>query len=234
MSTIDHKTLALSRLATQFTHSTNLRNYIEALLIESNTLEEVYRDIINKRWLDTAEGVQLDIIGKIVGQTREFVDAEIFDYFGFYDHPQAQSFGSTEDPTIGGRFKHDGELITGLRQLTDDEYRIFIKARIIKNSTSSTPEDIINQLHFILDVPIVIFVDGNTFYQISFGRRLNLNEKAILTQTDIIPKTAGVGVGYVAEFDPDDFFGFIGVPGAKGLGTLSDVDTGGTFANLIF
>lgn len=231
---IDHKELAVSRLATQFRESTNLIAYIKALLIETDTLEQVFCDLLEKRWIDTAEGVQLDILGAIVGQSREFVDAEIFDYFGFADNPQAQSFGTLIDTGIGGRFRIIGEAITGIRQLTDDEYRKFIRARITRNSTKSTPEDIIAQLRFIFESPLILFVDGDTNYEVSIGRVLTLNEKSILTNTDIVPKTAGVRATYVTEFDSSNFFGFQGVPNSAGLGSLTNPNQGGKFSNLIF
>lgn len=230
---INHKELAVSRLATQFRDSTNLISYIQALLVESDNLEQIFCDIIDKRWLDTAEGVQLDILGAIVGQSREFVDSEIFDYFGFAANPIAQSFGSVNDPTVGGRFIFAGEPTTGIRQLIDDEYRVFIRARIARNSTMSTPEDIITQVRYIFGSPLVLFVDGDTKYEVSIGRKLTLNEKSILTNTDIIPKTASVQVSYVTEFDSNDFFGFQGVPNSAGLGSLTNADQGGTFGNLI-
>lgn len=231
---INHKELAISRLATQFRESTNLIRYIGALLIEANTLEQVFCDLLEKRWIDTAEGVNLDIIGAIVGQSREFIDAEIFDYFGFFDNSQAQSFGSLIDNSVGGRFRFVDEVTTGIRQLSDEEYRLFIKARIARNRTSSTAEDIISNLRYIFDSPLVLFVDGNTKYEVSIGRKLSLNEKYILESTDIIPKTAGVQASYVTEFNSSNFFGFLGIPNSSGLGSINNTDQGGKFGNLIF
>lgn len=231
---INHKELAISRLATQFRESTNLINYIRALLIEADTLEQVFCDLLEKRWIDTAEGVQLDILGAIVGQSREFIDAEIFDYFGFADNPQAQSFGTVQDASVGGRFRLVDEVTTGIRQLSDDEYRLFIRARISRNTTSSTPEDIIAQIRYVFGSPLVLLSDGDTFYEVSIGKRLSLNEKSILSDTDIIPKTAGVQATYVTEFDTSNFFGFQGVPNSAGLGALTNPDQGGKFGNLIF
>jgi len=233
MTVINHKELAVSRLVTQFKESTNFIKYIKGLLVESNTLEGVFNDLLNSRWIDTAEGFQLDILGSIVGQTREFIDAEIFDYFGFFDNPQAQSFGSSQNPSLGGRFVSIGESITGIRLLSDDEYRIFIRARISRNSTSSTPENIITQLKFIFESPLILFTDGDLSYGISIGRRLGLNEKSILFNTDIIPKTAGVQASYVSEFDDANFFGFQGVPNSLGFGSVSNSSLGGKFGNLI-
>lgn len=231
---INHEELAISRLATQFKKSTNLINYIKALLVEANTLEQVFYDLLEKRWIETAEGAQLDILGAIVGQSREFIDAEIFEYFGFFDNVQAQSLGSVSDASLGGRFKFIDEVTTGIRQLNDDEYRPFIRGRIARNGSSSTPEDIIAQIRYIFDSPLVLFVDGDTFYEVNIGRKLSLNEKAILSSTNIIPKTTGVSVGYVTEFDSDDFFGFQGVPNSLGLGSINNSELGGKFGNLMF
>lgn len=230
---INHEELAISRLATQFKESTNLINYIKALLIEADPLEQVFCDLLEKRWIDTAAGVQLDILGSIVGQSREFIDAVIFDYFGFANNPQAQSFGTVSNASVGGRFKLAYEITTGIRQLTDYEYRLFIRARIARNRTSSTPEDIIAQIKYVFNAPLVLFVDGDTKYEVSVGRKLGLNEKSILLDTDIIPKTAGIQATYVTEFDSTNFFGFQGVPDSLGLGSVNDPDQGGKFGNLI-
>jgi len=230
MSKINHKELAISRLVTQFTESTNLINYIKTLLIEADTLEQVICDLLEKRWIDTAEGVNLDIIGAIVGQTREFIDAELFDYFGFFNHPNAKSFGSLSDSSVGGRFIAIGEVTEGIRILNDEEYRLFIRARIAKNSTSSTPENIIAQIKFIFNIGLVVFEDGDTEYTLSIGKILSPNEKSILLDTDIIPKTAGVRVNYKLEFDSSNFFAFAGIPFADGFGSVNDNTLGGKFA----
>lgn len=233
LTPIDHKLLALSRLVTQFKESTNLQNYICALLSEANVLEQVFQDLLELRYLDTATGAQLDVVGEIVGQSRELVDAEIFEYFGFATHAQAQSYGSIFNPALGGRFVSVGEPTTGFRLLSDDEYRLYIRARIARNSTQSTPEQIISQLQFLFDTPQILLSDGDTFYEISIGRKLSLNEKAILLNTDLIPKTAGVGASYVSEYDYNNFFSFQGVPNGKGYGSVSNPFTGGMFGNLI-
>ncbi len=232
---IDHKSLAVSRLATQYRDSVKLIDYIKALLYEADDLEQVFRDILEKRWIDTATGINLDILGSIVGQGREFIDAEIFEYFGFADNPIAQSFGSILDPGLGGRFISVGESSTGIRLLSDDEYRVFIKARIVRNATSSTPEEIITQLRYLFDSPLVLIVEGlEASYEISIGRRLTLNEKSIISQTDIVPKTAGVSASYVTEFESDSFFSFKGIPGSDGFGSVNNLELGGEFGQLIF
>lgn len=234
IETIDHKALAESRLANQFKKSVNLIAYIKALLSEADTLEQVFQDLLNKRWIDTAEGTNLDILGAIVGQTRELIDSEVFDYFGFQGDPQAQTFASFNFAGVGGRFRSFYEQTTGLRLLNDEEYRLFIRARIARNRTKSTPEDIISLVGFLFQTNTVIFLDGDTTYEVSIGRLSGLNDKSIIKDLDIIPETAGVKAVYVAEFDENDYFGFQGLPNAQGFGAIGEPEEGGTFGNLIF
>ena len=230
---IDHKVLAISRLVTQFRESTNLIKYIESLLIESNNLEAVFQSLLEERWIETAIGQQLDVLGIIVGQPRILVDADIFSYFGFAINPTSKSFGTITNASIGGEFRGINTLTEGNRVLTDDEYRLFIKARIIKNISRSTPEDIIKQLQFLFDTSQVIFMDGDTEYTISIGSELTPNDRALLFDTDIVAKTAGVRINYLAQYDYDDFFAFQGVPNSLGFGSVLDSTIGGKLGSLI-
>ena len=80
---IDHRALAESRLANQFKESPNLIAYIKALLRENDELETVFQDLLNDRYIDTAVGVNLDIVGEIVGQARDFTQTVNGLFFGF-------------------------------------------------------------------------------------------------------------------------------------------------------
>lgn len=225
---IEHKELAISRLATQFKDSVNLINYIRTLLVESDNLEQVFRDLLEKRWVETAEGVQLDILGSIVGQDREVIEGSLFSYFGFSGNILSNTFSSFNDVSIGGRFKAKNESETGLRRLDDNEYRIFIKSKINANITSSTPNEIIEQISYLFNTSQVIFTDGDTEYFVSIGKKLTLNEKILLTDLDVVRKIAGVRVKYTSDYDYDNFFGF-NLPNAKGFGNLVDESTTNPF-----
>lgn len=199
-TSIDHQQLGLSRLATQFRESVNLIAYLTTLLREANDLEQVYQDLLNNRWVDTAVGVQLDIIGEIVGQPRELVDAVGFEYFGFDTAPASETFGDLNDAGVGERFISLGEPETGNRVLNDDEYRAFIRARIIKNSVVPTIQATIDAIKLILpDITTVTIVEDGTDMKatIDFGRTLTPNEEIFVTNTDLIPKPTGVEFEYI-------------------------------------
>jgi len=228
---INHKELAESRVVTQFKES-NLIDYIKALLVEADTLEQVFQSLLTDRWIDTAQGVQLDILGAIVGQPRELVDAAILSYFGFFPNSGSSSFGSTLDPSIGGRFRSKDESTTGNRELSDNEYKVYIRARIIKNSIIPTLPETLSFFKFLFDVDHIVIIDSNMHYTVQIGRILTPNEKAFLINTDLVPKVAGVGVGY-QEYESELAFGFGGIPTSKGFGSVNNSSLGGKFSSII-
>ena len=87
MSIINHGDTGEDKLVTQFKEATNLIAFIRSLLKGSDDLEIVFNDLLDNRWIDTAEGVQLDNIGLIVGQERITVLAEGINLFGFQGFP---------------------------------------------------------------------------------------------------------------------------------------------------
>jgi len=229
---IDHLVLAESRLATQFTEAVNLIGYLKALLVEANNLEDVFTSLLTDRWIDTSVGEQLDILGDIVGQPRILIDATQLFYFGFDPDPGAESLGDINNPGVGGRFRAIGEPTTGDRPLTDEEYRQFIRIRIVKNSITPTMLAMQEFFQDLLDTPNINIIDGNMIYIVQIGKMLTSNEKVFLTTATVIPKVAAVGVGY-QEYNPDSPFGFGGVVGSGGFGDLNNPLIGGYFASII-
>lgn len=238
MAAVDHIQAALDRVITQYIESDTVADYLTAVLREANELEQVYCDLILKRFIDTAEGEQLDIIGSIVGQPRTLIDTSILSFFGFDGAPGADTFGTLADTAIGSRFKSYAEGDTGNTLLNDVEYRLFIRARIVKNNTRATHEDVIESVMFILgDVETVEIQEGDRAYLILIGKDLDINEQALITNTDLMPKPIGVRASY-GVFDPDDVFEFSSetttlIGSGDGFGTIADPLIGGTFATII-
>lgn len=231
---INHENLAISRLATQFRESENLKEYIKAFLKQSDELETVYQSFLSKFDLETAEGDQLDILGKIVGQDRILLDAVVLFYFGYFGALGAQSFGSLSDPELGARFREIGESTTGNRLLVDDEYREFIRARIVKNSITPTNEEMSAFFRLLFNVQQVHIVDvnGAMNYTVKIGKILSDNERVFLLLTDLVPKVAAVGVGY-EMYSAGEAFGYQGFPGALGFGSVSNPSIGGVFGQIV-
>src|ERR1043165_731025 len=129
---------ARTRVTEQFKDEVVFDRYLQLLLQGFQRLELIYKDLMQLRSLDTATGAQLDVIGNIVGQDRELIAADLFDFFGMQGALNAASMGDLNLPTTGGIFYGYGTDLGGNIRLDDDTYRLFIRAKIYKNSTTST------------------------------------------------------------------------------------------------
>lgn len=224
----DYLSIARERVTEQFKGKDVFDRFLQILLAGDADIQEALKDLMQLRSIDTAVGVQLDNIGEIVGQPRELLEADLYEYFGFQGGVNAQSMGTTQDATIGGLFYSFGTPFGGNVNLDDETYRKFIKAKIFKNITSSTPEEFITVVNTIFDLPISITSEGDAQVTLMFGRILTSFERALLNYVStsqgypsrLIPKTVGVRINY-GEFDGTSYFGFQGAPGAKGFGEFT-------------
>lgn len=62
---------AIRLLLSQFARSTNLQKLLRIIVEPLQDLENVARDLKEKRSIDTGEGVQLDLIGEWIGEPRQ-------------------------------------------------------------------------------------------------------------------------------------------------------------------
>lgn len=192
-------------------------------------VQEVFKELIQQRSIDEAIGSQLDVIGRIVGQPRELISVELYKYFAFKGYPNGETYGDLFDPSVGGVFYSQGSALGGNFLLDDKTYRLFIKSKILKNRTSSTPEELISFLSFLFGTETPIYLkEGNAHLTIYFGRQLSTLERNLLSfvsyelgyPSKLIPITIGVGVEF-AYFRNKNFFAFQGVPNAKGFGNAN-------------
>lgn len=228
-------------ITTQFQDKEIFKRYLRLLVIGIQETLAVSRDLMQKRDIDSATGAQLDIIGDIIGQPRVLLNADLYPFFGFQDDLRANSFGTYYNKQIGGYWYSYGGKIGGDVTLNDEQYRLIIKAKIVKNNSKGTNEDYIKFGNFVFNTTISFENDFGGKSTVLVGRRMTLFEKAIMAYvfegTDYNftyhPKPLGVGIGY-AEFDSAGTLGFLGTPGAKGMISLSYPFDGGTFANAYF
>jgi Protein of unknown function (DUF2612) len=113
------------------------------------------------------------------------------------------------------------ELVNG--DVSDDPaYRVLIKARISRNTSHSTGEEVLKSLQQLFGtpptvLPMVLWDFGGMAMGYAIGRALTADEIAILSGPDIIARPMGVQVSMRETFDPLDYFGFDDDPGATGF-----------------
>lgn len=207
----DYSVEAEDRVTEQFREQPVFNKYLQLMLAEQIKLQLEFKKLMQERSIDTAVGEQLDIIGRIVGQPRVAAQGDLFNLFGFEEDFSAESFSSLTAPDTGGYWYSLGDPLGGNVILGDDMYRLFIKAKIIKNNTASTPEDFIRFCNFIFGVGSVTIQDSTDItpttsaaVEVTFTRELTKFEKWLLhanTQSDgrfsnFMPKTIGVTFTY--------------------------------------
>ncbi len=202
--------------------------YLQLLLGGKIELQEVFRQLMQERSIDTAVGAQLDIVGDIVGQPRELIDTALLTYFAYLGYPDAESYGDLNDAGIGGFYRGVDDPLAGNTLLNDDQYRLFIKAKIIKNNTNATPNQLLEFINFVFGSDHNQLVEeGDAAYTLLIGKELSTFEKVLLTYVSyssgypsrFVPKPIGVRVNY-GTYISGEAFAFQGVPGAKGYGDL--------------
>lgn len=220
----DYLTEGRSRLGEQFKNKQIIDRFIQLLLDQQEQLQDVFKDLIQKRSIDEATGATLDLIGEIVGQPRELLSADLYSFFGFQGALKADTFGESAQPVLGGRFYDFGTSLGGNVLLDDETYRLFIKAKILKNTTASTPEEFLAFINFLFGTEKTALFEGQAEYTVLFGRELSTFEQVLLNYVSnsqgypsrLIPKTVGVRINF-GYFQANNYFGFQGVPGAKGF-----------------
>jgi hypothetical protein len=226
----DYLEVARSRTTEQFRQESapTFDKYLQLLLGGKIELQEVFRQLMQERSIDTAVGAQLDIVGDIVGQPRELIDTALLTYFAYLGYPDAQSFGDLDNSSVGGPYRGVDDPLAGNTLLTDEQYRLFIKAKIIKNNTNATPNQILEFINFVFGSDNnQLIEEGDAAYTLLIGKELSNFETVLLTYVSyssgypsrFVPKPIGVRVNY-GTYISGGAFAFQGVPGAKGYGDL--------------
>uniref|UniRef100_UPI004027862E DUF2612 domain-containing protein n=2 Tax=Megasphaera TaxID=906 RepID=UPI004027862E len=156
-----------NHLIGQFQRKQILQAILEALGEELDELEQAFSDLRDKRWIDTAEGAQLDGIGTIVNQPRQIADAIQISFFGFQG----------QDNTLGfeqGRFRDPWETWLQSVSLRDPEYRKILWLKVFKDVSSGTAEDTIVSTRRLFDSPYVVLNEiGNAKILVGIGKVLD-------------------------------------------------------------
>lgn len=215
--------------------------YLQLISNYSAEMQSMFTSLGLERWIDTAVGAQLDILGEIVGQDRVIVGGELIQFFGYLGALNAKSYGTLYDPTIGGYYRGKNQAIGADYILNDEAYRIFIRGKIIKNTTRSTPEDIIRFIRFVFPQVDRVQIEKSEYGEadiVVFSNSLTLLERGLITYflegktytTYFVPKT--LGVKYNITFVQAEFYlGFYGERNTGPWGDFNNPAVGGIWSS---
>jgi hypothetical protein len=176
---------------------------IEGVAGEFSKVYGFFSAFMNEFDLDDATGNRLDIIGRIVGVNRIIPNSLTKHFFGFVDNPAAKGFGDLFSIVDSAPFKDLFEFDYTDTQLSNNNYRTFIRAKIAKNVVKAY---VISDGHdSIQDVITLLF--GDTAYVIdNYNMTMTLHlpsnfDSDILAgiqESGLIPSAQGVSYNYVS------------------------------------
>lgn len=147
--------LGQERLLSQYKNSVGIQNFIAAMTQQTQDLNDIEQTVFLGRCLENAVGVQLDIIGRIVGLERPAVAGDEILYFQ-WDASPAQYWDAQSGWWISTA------PTSGTVPVSDAVYRRFIVGKIFKNQvTGGTIPEILVFIKIVFSVDASITpVDG--------------------------------------------------------------------------
>ncbi len=166
---------------------TNFNGYLDP----AADFDEFYDKIWN---ILTAEGIGLDIWGRIVGVGRELTIVPSGSYFGFVLDPPPQDYTPFNEAPF-----YNGVPATDNFTLSDDAYRTVILIKAATNIARTTAPVINGLLTKLFEGRGKCYVLslGGMQMQYTFEFDLTPLEYSILTQADILPRPTGVEISIV-------------------------------------
>ena len=192
-------------LQSQYSASPTIKALVESARVRIAPDADIalfYKEIFDP---ETAEGVGLDVWGRIVGATREiYIDNT--DFFGF-------ALSGLDPMNVSPFFNTAGE--SGEYRMNDRAFRTMIFYKAMANISCDTIEDInsllnslMKEIHgvaarcFVLETGVMEIRAVFLFYLSPF-------EVAILRRYSLLNRGSGVGFSFF-QCDPDTVFGFAG------------------------
>jgi hypothetical protein len=146
----------------------------------ANEFCAVYDAIKNSYDIDTNEGEQLNVIGRVVGVERPSIEGVL---------PRYTQYGSAQF----GSAQFSALSTDDINAISDELYRLLIKAKIAKNTSDATIDSIIEAVEVIVRNNKVTLIDNEDMtFEVNFSQPLSDIERDAIENFDIIPRPQGV------------------------------------------
>lgn len=208
------RSFALSLVINQLSESPNYKSIINAIARTYDDQDKVlaYLGCLD---INTAEGVWLDLIGSIVGQSRKVNVVLQYVYWG-YNNLDVNAGGYLDDAI----YYYTGAPDFESNLLGDDEYRRVIIAKAAKNAGDVSLPAITSTMQQVLEQEeVYVYNSGFASVTILFEGEISDNILALIRSDDIVPLGAGIGLRALLNYDIDTAFGYSDIdPNLQGYG----------------
>lgn len=176
--------LVPDRVYAQYRDKPKFVKWLEIAREQGKPIDDAFEKIALSWDIDKAEGELLNIIGRIVGINRDFINKIEMDTFQFDD----DEVECGNDSAV-----FSATSVAGDAQMSDGLFRLLIKAKILKNNRNATIEDIIEQMVLLVGVDFLrINNPENMTFSIEFAGELTPLQRYALFNENIIQIPQGV------------------------------------------
>ena len=138
----NYKTIARSRLTDRHRSDEAFLGILDTLIELKEERQREYISLADTFLdIDKSTGKNLDVIGRLIGEERTLVNFIDRSYFGFLGARLSEAYD------VGYWYSLYRNKYGTLRTLTDEEYRRVLKARVIKNSSNSNRNSVLEVLN---------------------------------------------------------------------------------------
>lgn len=200
----------LKLIILQYADKPHARGHVATVLKEFQKIYDLANFLNPSFDLDTAVGKQLDIIGKIVGISRNVPFLIPKKYFGFFGFANSHPFDNKFLTKKNYPFKRKYEIAYTDGQLNDNDYRFFIRAKILKNyaravmigdySLQKTIDFLFLGLAYVVDnkdMTLTLYINPN-----------DVERMRNIRQLDLLPRPQAVEYKFIISYNENNTFGF--------------------------
>ncbi|MDX1452255.1 MAG: DUF2612 domain-containing protein [Oleiphilaceae bacterium] len=186
----DKQILAEELVISQLADSPEYLKLIEWLSERFDSLDDILHYIAGIN-IDNAMGAWLDLIGLIVGRSREIPSTIGLKYFGFSGQTNAVGFGQA-------RFYRAGDPLEATSILPDDEYRRLLLAQISRNYGTVDKIGLVESIQNLTGVQdVVLSASGGGEVTVTINGTVDDNTKELINNLDILPRAADTNINIV-------------------------------------
>lgn len=223
----------------QYQDKPKAKAHIQSLIENYEEVYNVLNQLLTIYDIDLAVGKQLDTLGKILGISRKVPFAIAKKYFGFDDNPNSFPMGDLNESVIAYPFKDLNEPDYADGELSDNQYRLFLKAKAIKNNVKAFMIDkeenlsLQNAIDFLFDNKAYVVDNKDMTLSVYIDNSYDFTLLQYIKQLDLIPRPQAVDYNLFYSYVEDGTFGFDDNPNSFPMGDLNDLSVGGAMAEII-
>lgn len=235
---VDEYTLMLIK---QYWEKPKARAEIELSMRSYSKIADLFKQVITSLDIDQAVGVQLDMIGKAVGLSRNVPEVIPKVFFGFAGGDNVEGFSDKFNVSrIGAPFLNKFSPTYSSLQLDDDRYRRFLKVKIASNTASAF---MVSDDHISIQDAVQLAFNGRAYAVDNQDMSITLyvessvgsQEIRLIRKMNILPRPQGVSYRFIVQSEIGKTFGFAENPDSKGFADkFNPLIEGGFFARKIF